>query len=372
MSISGNYNADSQKPKFAVAGGKVDRRYVYASDRGWTLRHYTNDAGTTFYDEVIVAKTLYTDSGLGTRVTQPINAAAGAGNCYPNGVYAAVLLTAGSGYTAATNATTPGIAGTGLTLLPSLSFTPAVSTAGTGGYTSGVKTLTRVSGGTSGSGMTVAIQILLSTKINTAGTGYTAGAKACTGGSGTGRTYNIAVDGNGAITAAVVANKGYGYLDGDVLTPAGGDGTARLGLHIPPTVTVAGTGYSNGVAATSGGTGTGRTYTIAVSGGAIQTATIAAYGSGYVEGDILTVAGGDGAGRLKLNGVLDSVTRVAAGNDLYVTGDVQAVAGGTGGQVTLTSYCTGVSIVAQGKDYVDGDTVSLDTVGTGATARIRV
>jgi len=69
--------------------------------------------------------------------------------------------------------------------------------------------------------------------------------------------------------------------------------TATFGMINNGTLSNPGSGYANGtyVAATTGGTGTGATLTITVSGGIIQSAIISNHGSGYLGGDILTISG---------------------------------------------------------------------------------
>src|SRR3990172_4675311 len=78
---------------------------------------------------------------------------------------------------------------------------------------------------------------------------------------------------------------------------AGSDaGITLLNNGIPATLNtlVGGTGYTAGVKATTGGTGTGLTVDITVSGGVIQTAAISNAGTGYTTGDTVAIAGGTG------------------------------------------------------------------------------
>ena len=69
-----------------------------------------------------------------------------------------------------------------------------------------------------------------------------------------------------------------------------------------------GSGYSAGTVTPTGGTGTGATATITVSGGAVNGATIVKKGINYTDDDVLTVPGGNGAGRITVNGVSDGQT----------------------------------------------------------------
>tara|TARA_R100000664_G_C2656826_1_gene74875 strand:- start:116 stop:529 length:414 start_codon:yes stop_codon:yes gene_type:complete len=71
----------------------------------------------------------------------------------------------------------------------------------------------------------------------------------------------------------------------------------------------AGSGYSAGTVTPTGGTGTGATATIAVNGsGEITGATVVNAGRNYTNNDELTVPGGNGAGRITVNGVSDGQT----------------------------------------------------------------
>ena len=71
-----------------------------------------------------------------------------------------------------------------------------------------------------------------------------------------------------------------------------------------------GSGYSAGEVTPTGGTGTGCTATITVSGGAVNGATIVKKGINYTDDDVLTVPGGNGAGRITVNGVSDGQTNI--------------------------------------------------------------
>ena len=65
----------------------------------------------------------------------------------------------------------------------------------------------------------------------TAGANYTAGTITPTGGTGTGATATLTVNGSGGITAATIVAKGRNYTDNDVLTVPGGDGNGRLTVN---------------------------------------------------------------------------------------------------------------------------------------------
>ncbi len=93
------------------------------------------------------------------------------------------------------------------------------------------------------------------------------------------------------------------------------DANAPIYKHPYPTGEIAafdnitgGTGYSAGTVTPTGGTGTGATATITVNSGAVNGATIVNKGKNYSDNDVLTVPGGDGNGRITVNGVSDGQT----------------------------------------------------------------
>lgn len=241
MPLSGNYDAESQKPKYAIPGGAVDKRYIYAAAPGWTQRRFKSADGSEFYDEVLETKTLYTDATRTTVVTTPIN---GTGASYPSigGAYVINIATAGGGYTSGVKATTGG-AGTGLTvdIVASAIVTGVVATVDTIGAADALRT---------------------------AGT-YTIGASDyTTDASGTGATFSIVVNGSGAATVTVVSG-GSGFVVDETFTvpdaKLGGGGAAALTFDVASIVST---------------------------GGAVTSATIVNYGSGYTNGDTITISGG--------------------------------------------------------------------------------
>ncbi len=71
----------------------------------------------------------------------------------------------------------------------------------------------------------------------------------------------------------------------------------------------AGTGYTAGTVTLTGGTGAEAEATITVNGsGGITTANVKKAGRNYDDDEVLTVVGGNGAGRLTVNGVSDGQT----------------------------------------------------------------
>ena len=71
----------------------------------------------------------------------------------------------------------------------------------------------------------------------------------------------------------------------------------------------AGSGYTAGTVTLTGGTGAEAEATITVNGsGGITGATVKKAGRNYDDNEVLTVVGGNGAGRLTVNGVSDGQT----------------------------------------------------------------
>lgn len=124
---------------------------------------------------------------------------------------------------------------------------------------------------------------------------------------GTGATSTVAATGTVATTKAVSATKtataGTGYVAGEVLTVAGGTGTAATitvtkTKLVSATTLVAGTGYVPGstltvVGGTLAGGGTAATITL-TSTKLVVAPTLSAAGTTYYTGNIITLAAGDG------------------------------------------------------------------------------
>lgn len=126
----------------------------------------------------------------------------------------------------------------------------------------------------------------------TAGSLYTSGTYSSvplTGGSGSGATATISVDGTGVVVAASLGSGGTGYVIGDTLsvsnTSVGGTGS---GFSIP----VSTVQYIN--VALTGGAGTGATANITTSaGGAVTAVAIVNHGTNYAVNDSLSAASGN-------------------------------------------------------------------------------
>ena len=198
--------------------------------------------GTGYIDGTAVATTGGGGSGLtvdvttsGGQVTGVAVNAAGSGYAVddtititnPNGGGVQTLgsiATGGTGYSNATGVAVTGGGGSGLTV--DITTSAGVVTGvtinndGVGYAASDVVTIANANG--------TGAKTLGS--ITTAGTGYSAGTGVATtsSGSGTGLTVDTTVDENGAITAVTINNDGSGYAASEVITIAGGSGTAQF------------------------------------------------------------------------------------------------------------------------------------------------
>lgn len=147
------------------------------------------------------------------------------------------------------------------------------------------------------------------------------------------------------------------------------DGNSPLVYGTPSALTVgtAGTGYTTTVAGdrltttNTSGTGNGMTVSITAAAGAITAATIIEAGSGYVNGDMLTV---------KCTGVNDlaAATGTITG---YTNGEIFSVTGGTGtglaGTITVVGgNITALTITAPGRGYTTGDDLTIVGATSGA------
>ena len=154
------------------------------------------------------------------------------------------------------------------------------------------------------------------------GTGYTSTAGVSIGSGGL--VVNTTAGGGGALVSITIVTPGTGYTNGEVLAvPGGTDGTVIITTRIdstmqdvvsptlpdatvtnPISIVAAGTLYTAVIHNTIGGSGAGLTVLIAFGGGGVSgpitSATVANPGSGYVNGDIVTVDKGAGSGDGKL------------------------------------------------------------------------
>ena len=215
----------------------------------------------------------------------------------------------------------------------------------------------------SGSGLLTGIT------LTTPGTAYPTGATAVTGGSGTGLLINVLTTTTGPpgpIATADILTPGAGYLDGEIVTATGGGDDATFTLTVD--TGSAGTGLTVDLLSVAG---TGLTYPIcstswkpSVPG--IGGYAIRSFGTGYAEGDKLTV-------------VQDKAFKLVSGGTGYsvASGVATTVAppGGTGLTVNILAVSSNVitkaSIAAAGDSgYSIGDVVTVTGGGADATFEI--
>jgi len=218
------------------------------------------------------------------------------------------------------------------------------------------------------------------------GSGYTNGTYenvSLTGGTGSGAKATIVVSSNAvsSVTLTVddtVTIDGNGYLPGDSLSadPASiGNGVNTYGAITAGSLYVDGTYLSVPM---TGGSGSGATANITVSGGAVTGVVAQDRGVGYVDTDELSAALASIGG---ITGIIDTVGQITGGT-LYTPGTYTGVSfiGGTGsgavGDVeVLEAGIATVKSIVSGSNYTNGSfpNVSLTGgTGTGAKATITV
>ena len=189
--------------------------------------------------------------------------------------------------------------------------------------------------------------------------GFTAASGVSTsGGTGSGLTVDTTVNAAGAVTAIALNAAGSGYLIGDTLTLTnpnlGGVSTLNLGTL------VGGTGYTTatGIATTSSGSGTGATVDITATNGVITNVTVNAAGSGYANGETLTIANANASG-------VKTLGSIATAGTGYSAGTVATTASGSGAGLTVSitvdgsGAVTGATIVNDGLNYAAAETITL-------------
>ena len=180
---------------------------------------------------------------------------------------------------------------------------------------------------------------------------------ATSGGTGSGLTVDTTTVG-GVVTAIALNAAGSGYEIGDTLTITnpnlGGVSTLNLGTL------VGGTGYTTAtaVATTSSGSGTGATVDITATNGVLTNVSVNAAGSGYANGETLTIANANASGVKTLGSIATAGTGYSAG-----TVATTASGSGTGLTVSITvdgsGAVTGVTIVDDGLNYAASETITL-------------
>ena len=256
-------------------------------------------------------------------------------------------------------------------------------------------------------GSVITLQNPLTSAIAGTTASYTALAQTSTTGSGSGGIFTVSR--SGASYTTTVTTPGNGYVAGDTITFAGSGLGGNAGNNAVATVGSAtalrsvavlgavsgGTGYSNGtgVATTlttpgagSTGLGTGLTVTFTVLGGVIQSpATVASGGSGYYQGDVVTVSGGNSnatitVGSVNAGGVIQSIsgttgTPITAVSKNFISAftmsDVttaQIANGNTG--ITYSSIATIQVVFSSNHGFVPGDTITVQITSSDTGAQL--
>ena len=222
--------------------------------------------------------------------------------------------------------------------------------------------------------------------ITNAGAGYDAAsppAITIAGGSGSGATANVTVD--GSISEVTVTAGGSGYSSSPLVSIVGGGGsgaaaTAIITKGIVSSILInqGGSGYTSQPSITIvGGGGTGATGTASVR-GPIQSIAISNGGASYTSNPSVTLSSGVGAvaQAIVTNGRIISIAIISAGSG-YTTAPEVAIQGQGFGAVARATIdtdgenagrVTGITIVNKGINYVQGTTIiNLTSVGQGAT-----
>ena len=180
---------------------------------------------------------------------------------------------------------------------------------------------------------------------------------ATSGGTGSGLTVDTTTVG-GVVTAIALNAAGSGYEIGDTLTITnpnlGGVSTLNLGTL------VGGTGYitATGIATTSSGSGTGATVNITATNGVLTNVSVNAAGSGYANGETLTIANANASG-------VKTLGSIATAGTGYSAGTVATTASGSGAGLTVSisvdgsGAVTGATIVNDGLNYAAAETITL-------------
>jgi hypothetical protein len=212
------------------------------------------------------------------------------------------------------------------------------------------------------------------------GSGYTNGTYSnvpLTGGSGTGATATVVVASN-AVSSVTIAADGNGYLVGDSLSA----GAASIGNGVNTYGAITGgTLYTDGAYLSvpmTGGSGSGATANITVSGGAVTGVVAQDRGIGYKDTDELSAATANIGG---ITGIINTIGQISGGT-LYEPGIYTGVSftGGSGngavGDVeVLNAGVATVKNIVSGSNYTNGSfpNVSLTGgAGTGAKATVTV
>jgi hypothetical protein len=204
-----------------------------------------------------------------------------------------------------------------------------------------------------------------------------------TGGSGTGATAAVTV--NGSITEIVVTDGGSGYTSSPLVSIVGGGGSGAAATAIVTKGVVSsilmntnGTGYTSQPSITIvGGGGNGATATASVR-GPVKSVAITDGGESYTSNPTVSLNSGSGAVAQAIvnNGRIISIAIISAGSG-YTTAPEVTIQGDGFGAVARANIdldgenagrVTSVEIINRGINYIQGTTViNLTSVGSNAT-----
>ncbi len=143
-------------------------------------------------------------------------------------------------------------------------------------------------------------------------------------------SYNGFSNGSGYVTATGLATTCSSSVPKSPAEQPSGL-TVDIVVTLPTaSITSNGSGYSNGAATVTGGTGSGITLTVAQTGGEVTGITFTDGGSGYTNGDVLTLIQGGSGDNATItltsapNGAVTSMSINAAGSN-YSVGDIITV-----------------------------------------------
>lgn len=333
-----------------------------------------------------------TINAVGNLTTGTISAAGVALN-------AAVVNSAGTGYTSAPSVTITGGGGAGATATATL-VGNALTGIGLGSGGSGYTSAPTVSFSTAfgGSGATATATVfggaVVGYTITNAGTGYTsAPTVTVSGGGGSGATATVTLPSSSGIASVAITNAGSGFTGNGTLTFSGGGtiptagagGTATitgttLGYTLNQNVSFAntGSGWDMGNLPTvtvTGGGGTGATVVPSWVNGLLTHVVITNLGTGYTSAPQLTFTGGNapinppGVIQLALTGTTLGSLALAGGGTGYTSAPAVTISGGGGSGAIATATIsagavTGYTISNAGTGYTSSPSVILTGGGT--------
>jgi len=193
----------------------------------------------------------------------------------------------------------------------------------------------------------------------------------CQGGTGAGATATVVLAATGRLRSATIKVGGTGYLPGNVLTVATGSGgtftvdTVNAGVVTGITKLASGTGYNSvDGAVTTCSSGSNCTLDTTAADGELVSAVVNAAGTGYVVGNVLTVAGGTN-GKFTVLTVNNETGAVLTVGAPVVAGSGYTSASGVATTCASGTGCTLVTVAEK-----DLGTITIDNGGTNYVTAI--